>query len=469
MIKGIVIGGTASGVGKTTVALGLMVAFRKRGLRVQPFKVGPDFIDPGYHSLVCGLPSRNLDGWMLTGGRVQEVFSRHANRSELAVVEGVMGLFDGLDGRSEEGSTAQIAKLLKLPVILVVDARSMARSVGAVVYGFERYDPELEIAGVIFNRVGSPRHYEYLREAVMDHCRTNVLGYLSRNEALNLPARHLGLVTAKETGLSEDFMSSLNSEIESFVDLDKVLAISLHDSGLGDRPSSPVAQFGGVPRSVFPAVRLAVAWDEAFSFYYSDNLDLLSDLGVELCYFSPMRDCALPENTDGIYLGGGYPEVYAEQLQANWSIRKQIREVAESGLPIYAECGGLMYLTRSIRDPDGRVYEMVGLFPTEARMLKKRKTLGYVEVRMTEDCLLGRAGWTLRGHEYHYSELTDDLLKEGVRGVYEVLSPKDKAVRREGYHYRNVLASYVHLHFGSNEKAAQCFVEHLREGRDGRK
>ncbi len=549
-MNGILIAGTASGVGKTTVALGLMNAFRRKGLRVQPFKVGPDFIDPGYHTLVTGLPSRNLDGWMLPADKVQETFSRHASQCDLAIVEGVMGLFDGLDGRSEEGSTAQIAKLLNLPVILVVDARAMARSVGAMVYGFENYDPKLNVAGVIFNRVGSPRHYEYLQEAVANRCKAQVLGYLSRHEALQLPERHLGLVTAGESGLTENFMNSLSHEIEHNVNINKIESLFSVDVRSPERSDTSHPAFNQSEDQALPVrargvgasedqqfvlphgpphlnIRLAVARDEAFCFYYPDNLDLLAELGVELCYFSPMRDSSLPQNVDGIYLGGGYPELYAKQLTANQTLRRQVKAVAEKGLPIYAECGGLMYLTRAIRDPEGCAYEMVGLFPTEARMLKKRKALGYVEVYLTSDCLLGEKGMTLRGHEYHYSELSHDLLQEEkkseplalpgrapdqasgsasdwaghggiaseaeqapienrlgasedqhlvlphgppqiIEGVYELIIRRDKTSRREGYSYRNVLASYVHLHFGSHPKVAESLVHHLRQWRNVR-
>jgi cobyrinic acid a,c-diamide synthase len=463
-MSGIVIAGTASGVGKTLVTLGLISVFRRKGLKVQPFKVGPDFIDPGYHTLASGLSSRNLDGWMLSTDRVQETFLKHTRQSDLAIVEGVMGLFDGSDGKSEKGSTAQIAKLLDLPVILVVDARSMARSVGAVVYGFEQYDPKINVAGVIFNRVGSSKHYEYLHDAVTVRCSAKVLGYLSRHEALQLPERHLGLVTAGEFGLPKNLMNHLIHEVESHVKIDEILLTAKRHSfakNLGSGISAIPAQILSKP--VFPAVRLAVASDDAFSFYYPDNLDLLSELGVDLCYFSPMRDISLPEGIHGIYLGGGYPEIYAGALAANQAIRKEIRQAAEEGLPIYAECGGLMYLTRAIQDPDGRAHEMVGLFPTEARMLKKRKALGYVEVRLAQDCLLGRAGWTIRGHEYHYSELTSDLLHQNIHGVYELLVRNENAPRKEGYQYRNVLASYVHLHFGSNPNVAQSIADHLRK------
>ena len=455
-----VIAGTASGVGKTTVALGLMNAFSKKGLRVQPFKVGPDFIDPGYHALVTGKPSRNLDGWMLSTATVQEIFLKHASQADLAIVEGVMGLFDGLDGKSEEGSTAQIAKLLDLPVLLVVDARSMARSVGAVVYGFENYDPKLKVAGIIFNRVGSPKHYEYLREAVADRCKAKVLGYLSRHEALQLPERHLGLVTAGESGLPKNFMDSLSHEMGYNVNIEEINTIMTRDSR-SVRVSD--SSYPERPQPTPLRTRLAVARDEAFSFYYPDNLDLLSEQGVELCYFSPIRDSSLPMNVDGLYIGGGYPELYAEQLAANTILRKQIKDAAEGGLPIYAECGGLMYLTRAIRDTMGHVHEMVGLFPAEARMLKKRKALGYTEVRLVQDCLLGKTGWTIRGHEYHYSELASDLFHQGIDRVYELSSRKENVIRREGYQYHNVLASYVHLHFGSNPKVAQSFVDHLRQ------
>jgi cobyrinic acid a,c-diamide synthase len=466
-MSGVVIAGTASGVGKTTVALGLMQAFKKRGLRVQPFKVGPDFIDPGYHTLMCGLPSRNLDTWMLSPAKVQETFAKHASRSDIAVVEGVMGLFDGVNGRSEEGSTAHIAKLLNIPVILVVDARSMARSVGAVVYGFEQYDPKLKVAGVIFNRVGSPRHYDYLREAVADRCASRVFGYLPRQEALQMPERHLGLVTAGEIGLTENFMENLSYTMESFVNIDEVINTI---GGYRERPDSGMVDRGqeiNLGGSIASGVRLAVAQDEAFSFYYPDNLELLAELGVEICPFSPMKDLSLPQ-ADGIYLGGGYPEVYAERLSANQSMRHQIRKAAETGMPIYAECGGLMYLTRAIWDLDGKSHDMVGLFPADARMLKKRKALGYVEVCLMRDCLLGQTGWRVRGHEYHYSELTEDLLQQAVEGAYELWSPKNQDSRREGYAYRNVLASYVHLHFGSNPKVAEAMVDHMRQWRGNR-
>jgi cobyrinic acid a,c-diamide synthase len=404
---------------------------------------------------------------MLSPDKVQDIFTRHSGKSDLAIVEGVMGLFDGLDGKSEEGSTAQIAKLLNLPIVLVVDARSMARSVGAVVYGFEHYDPKLNVAGVIFNRVGSPRHYEYLHEAVADRCNAKALGYLSRHEALQLPERHLGLITAGEFGVPDNLMNQLNDEIQSHVNIEEILLIAKRNSLAVDQgPGVSLTQTVAPSTPRFPDVRLAVARDEAFSFYYPDNLDLLSELGVELCDFSPMWDISLPERIDGIYLGGGYPELYADRLAANQAIRNQIRQVAEEGIPIYAECGGLMYLTRAIQDPDGHAHEMVGLFPTAARMLQKRKALGYVEVRLAQDCLLGKAGWTIRGHEYHYSELTSDLLQQGIYGVYELLLRKDNAPRREGYQCRNVLASYVHLHFGSNPKVAQSFVDHLRHRKE---
>lgn len=469
-MRGIVIAGTASGVGKTTVALGLMGVLQKRGLKVQPFKVGPDFIDPGHHTRVCGRPSRNLDTWMLSNSRVQEVYWRHAGSSDLSVVEGVMGLFDGLGGKSEQGSTAQIAKLLNLPVILVVDTQSMARSVGAIVYGFEQYDPGISLAGVIFNRVGSSKHYEYLREAVSERCKAKVLGYLPRDERLVLPQRHLGLVTAKELGPAEGFMLNLKSHMESTVNIDEIISLSgtkhplsVRDGSFRD-PTDSVAD----PAPSHSRPRLAVAMDEAFSFYYQDNLDLLAALGVDVCPFSPIQDLFLPEDADGIYLGGGYPELYAPQLSANNQMRNQIREAAQAGCPIYAECGGLMYLSRCIRDAEGRTYEMVGLFDTEARMLKKRRALGYVEARLSRDCLVGRKGWILRGHEYHYSELVSDPLEQGAESVYELVSPKAPATRREGYSYRNVLASYVHLHFGSNDQVAGHFADCLRKSREQR-
>jgi cobyrinic acid a,c-diamide synthase len=442
-----VVAGTHSGSGKTTIALGLMAAWRRRGMRVAPFKVGPDFIDPGHHSRICGRPSRNLDGWMLSRDYNLNCFSAHTRDADIAVVEGVMGLFDGHDGRSEAGSTAQIAKWLTLPVLLVVDARSMARSAAALVQGFENFDRDLFYAGVVFNRLGSPRHFHYLQEAVDGHVRMACLGGIEKNTDVTVPERHLGLMTQIDQGFTDDTIHRLADLIEAGIDLDRLAA----------------AAVGAVPATVpvKPTIerraRIGVAWDNAFCFYYPDNLDLLTAAGAELIYFSPMRDAALPDDIDGLYLGGGYPELYAPQLSQNADLRRQIHRASRDGMPIYAECGGLMYLGRSLLDLERNRYPMTGCFPLESRMLPRLKSLGYREIQLVDESPLGPAGLTVRGHEFHYSEIIE--IDTSLDRTYRVTRGNAADAYREGYRFQNTLGSYMHLHFGSRPECARHFVE----------
>jgi cobyrinic acid a,c-diamide synthase len=441
--KPIIIAAPSSGSGKTTVALGVMAALKGRGLRVAPFKVGPDFIDPGHHAAVCGRSSRNLDGWMCGREWVAGSYARGCRGADLAVIEGVMGLFDGASGEDDAGSTAEIARWLDGRIVLVVDARSQARSVAALVKGFVEFDPRLNFAGVIFNRVGTPRHEELLRQAMASvPGLPPVLGCLPREENLSLPERHLGLVMAAEAGLDEAFAARLAAAVEAHLDLEGLL-----ETG-GQVSTSDRSVRSGAPTS--PAVRIAVARDEAFCFCYPENLELLQGAGAELVFFSPLRDQALPPEIDGLYLPGGYPELHAGELSENVSLLGEIREAATAGLPIYAECGGFMLLAESI---DGRA--MAGLFPGAARMLPRRKALGYRQVELTADSLLGPAGTVARGHEFHYSEMT---LPEEVSRIYRLSRRGGEDLGREGYCRGNVLGSYVHLHFGSNLQLAENFV-----------
>jgi cobyrinic acid a,c-diamide synthase len=458
----------SSGSGKTTISLGIMAALRRRGLIVQPFKVGPDFIDPGHHTAICGRVSRNLDGWMLSKEYVIESFQnachpaplpsreREKEVADIAVIEGVMGLFDGMNGKSEEGSSAQIAKWTGSPVILVIDARSMARSAAALISGFENFDRELNIAGVIFNRVGSERHKQMLRDAVESHCKARILGFIPRDEGLTMPERHLGLVTAEE-GFSTEFVDRLADVVERNVDVDKLLTLNLPSPcgrglrGGGAIDSSPSPCPSPVKGEGNTVVKIAVARDQAFSFYYEDNLDILRNLGAELVLFSPLADERLPDGISGLYIGGGYPEVHAERLSSNYSMLCSIRDFVHGGGNVYAECGGFMYLTEGIVDFEGRFHPMAGIFPTKARMLKKRKALGYVEIEALEDGLS-----KIRGHEFHYSEIDD--MPPSVERAYRVTKANGGEVWAEGYIYRNTLASYVHLHFGSNREWAERFV-----------
>lgn len=454
--KGLVIAGTHSGAGKTTITLGLMAALARRGLTVQGFKVGPDFIDPGHHRQVTGRPSRNLDGWMLSREENRAIFARAAVGAGAVVVEGVMGLFDGYDGGSEAGSTAQMAKWLNLPVVLVVDARSQARSAGAVVHGFATFDPELSLAGVIFNRVGSERHLEYLRQVMDSRGQARLFGGLPREAGLSIPERHLGLMTTEEHPLGAGFVDQLADVIEASVDL-PALWEALPELDLPEVP--PLAPAA-------PEVRLGVAKDAAFCFYYPENWEWLEHFGAELAFFSPLTDLALPPDLHGLYLGGGYPEMFAARLAANASLRRQISRAAAAGLPIYGECGGLMYLGEEIVDLEDKAHPMVGALPLAVRMLPRLKSLGYREVTMTADGLLGPAGTAVRGHEFHYSELQAEPPGD-LRRAYRLAARAGGETRTEGYSRGNTLASYVHLHFGSNPEAARHLVAACRRFQAG--
>jgi cobyrinic acid a,c-diamide synthase len=449
MIKGIVVAGTQSGSGKTTLTLAILAALKRRGFRVKSFKVGPDFIDPGHHTRITDAPCRNLDGWMLSKSCNREIFSSHIKDADIAVVEGVMGLFDGYDGKSEAGSTAQMAKWLNLPVLLAVSAKSMARSAAAVVQGFEKFDPDLRFAGVIFNQLGSARHLNYLKDALKGHVQMPCLGGLLKNADIAIPERHLGLLTLHDHPLSSDAVNGLADFIESSVDMDALLAC------FSDIHAGPETAPSSIPPQPARA-RIGVAMDPAFCFYYPDNLDALTAAGAELVYFSPIADTRLPEGLSGIYLGGGYPELHAERLAANSRLRSQILASSLKGMPIYAECGGLMYLCRELTDMDGRIHPMTGCFSFSTRMLQRLKTLGYREITLKKNTILGQAGRKIRGHEFHYSEI---IPPAAVPGVYAVTSRFGESGVEEGYQVNNTLGSYIHLHFGSQPDAAAAFVQ----------
>lgn len=452
-MQGFVIAGVTSGVGKTTVVAGVIGALRRRGLTVQPFKAGPDYIDPTYHTLAAGAPCRNLDTWLLPPDAVLELAHRAASGKDLVIVEGVMGLYDGRFATSEEGSTAQLAKLLGLPVVLVVDASKVARSIAATVLGFQRYDPDLRLAGVILNGVGTPGHLRICEEAIAQASGLPVLGHLPTRPDLKLPERHLGLSPTVEEATSEGFLARLAGQVETSVDLNALLA-----------KSAPLRAPSGAPslfptHRVPPVARLAVAMDKAFSFYYQDSFDLLEAWGAEAVPFSPLEDASLPEAAGGVYIGGGFPELYAEQLSRNTPMMRSLRQAAASGIPIYAECGGLMYLGKSIVDFEGREHPMVGLIPAVSRMKGTRLTLGYRTVKALSDGPLLRKGEAVRGHEFHWSVLDGD---SGTSAAYEVV---DQAGRREGFRCGSVLATYVHLHLGGNSVLARRFVEACQHAR----
>lgn len=442
----LVVAGTHSGVGKTTIATALMSALTRRGLRVQPFKVGPDFIDGGFHEAACGRPSRNLDGWMLSQGANLATFVRACADADLAMIEGVMGLFDGRNATDESGSTAEMAKWLKAPVLLAVDASAMARSAAAVLRGFESFDPDLNVAGVLFNRIGGERHAELLRDAVgASGCHAKPLGYLPRNDNINLPSRHLGLTMAAEV-LTPACLDEMARWIEANVDLDALMQLA--------RTAGVLTVIAATERSGPDRVRIAVARDAAFCFYYRDNLDLLQEYGAKLIEFSPIHDAALPADIGGLYLGGGYPELHAAQLSANRPMLDSICSFAQSGGTVYAECGGFMYLTEAIVDAAGREHSMAGLFPTRARMQPRLAALGYLEAEVREGTAWLRAGDRVRGHEFRQS--TIDPLPAAVRRCLVLRDGRRE--RDEGYATGSVLAGYAHLHFGSAPEFARRFV-----------
>jgi len=456
-VRGLLISGAASGVGKTTVSLAIMAALRRRGLIVQPFKCGPDFLDTGHHTRICGRKSRNPDTWMLSEEANRSVLQAAAQGADVLVAEGMMGLFDGKSGNTEAGSTAEIAKLLKLPVVLVVDAAKTARSIAAVVLGFEMFDPELQLAGVILNRVATERHYEMLRAAIETSCKTKILGWLPRDQTIAIPERHLGLQNAAESAIGDDdAIDTLAALAEKFFDLDRLL--ELH-CGLEINECRSYS----VDRSRSEeSVRIGVPSDHAFSFYYEDNLDLLREQGAEIVWFSPLRGSCLPAGLDGLYLGGGYPELHAEQLSSNHAMLEDVRAFAASGRPVYAECGGMIYLSNSLRTRDGETYAMAGVLPLSMKMTEKLVQFGYVTVEFTEDCLLGAKGTTVRGHSFHYSYLVS---RGEVATTYRVQYSMSGKEEFEGFQQGNVLASYVHLHFRAHPTIARDLVSSIRKAR----
>ncbi len=450
MIPGVVIAGTHSGSGKTTVTLGLLAWLAGQGFEVQGFKVGPDFIDPSFYQGITGRPGENLDSWMTSPETVKRIYRDSCQGAQVAVVEGVMGLFDGAGGASETGSTAEIAKLLNLPVIMVIDARSMGRSVAALIKGFSEFDRGLRFGGIIFNRVGSERHQKILMEATKEVTGLKILGSLPRENSLALPERHLGLVPFYEKPEFQQQISQLAGLFQENIDLNSIQEIfaesEFDTSVFTSRINKPEV-----------TVRIGVARDEAFGFYYQDNLRRLEEAGAEIVPFSPLHDETMPPELDGLYIGGGYPEIFAKELAANQGVKDELKRIICSGVPTYAECGGLMYLGDSLRTTDG-VYPMLGVLNLEFEMSSRREVLGYTIVTALKDNLLLKMGETARGHEFHYSRIIRSSLAEPA-----YLVQRGETQIKAGYIGPNILASYIHLHFGSNSGIAARFVERCRK------
>jgi len=428
--------GNSSGSGKTLLTLGILAALARRGINVQSFKCGPDFIDPTLHQLAVGRPSINLDLHMMGPECCKRSFCHYAKESEAIVVEGVMGLFDG-----REASSASLAVLLDLPVLLVIDVRSAAESVAAVIKGFENYDSRVKICGVICNRIGSIRHRKLIEDAVRDNCASEVLGFFPRDIEFEMPSRHLGLHMGHEFTGSDVRLDKLAGTVEELIDLDRLLQ-------LAERPV-PDTAVSITERPMFKKKRrLAVAKDEAFCFYYQENFDILEGCGFELVEFSPLHDTILPGEIDGIYLGGGYPELYAKKLSENVTMRKDIAMFATNGGFVYGECGGFMYMTRDLTDGEGAVYPMASIFPVSVRMKPRLSRLGYRTAIIQNDCHLGSGGEMVYGHEFHYS----DIIKRDPSLEY-LYSTEDGG--REGCVIGNAIGSYIHLHFA---KSRHCLL-----------
>jgi cobyrinic acid a,c-diamide synthase len=450
----LVIAGSGSGVGKTSLALGLARWLTRQGLRVQTFKVGPDFLDPSYLAMASGRTCYNLDGWMTSRAYVRRLFARATADADIALIEGVMGMFDGASPRTLEGSTAEIAQWLAAPVLLVVNAHGAARSLAATVRGYAEFEPGIRVAGVIANHGGSPRHRAWLAESLSEAGTAPLLGLLPRGSLPALPSRHLGLVAADQANLAADSIDQLADACGECLDISAIVALARSAESFDiDEVSSPTSQTMPTPK-----VRLGIARDEAFHFYYADNLESLAAAGVEWAPFSPLREACLPADLDGLYLGGGYPEAHAAQLADNRGMLAEVRQFAASGRVVYAECGGLMYLGQKLTCLDGARYPMAGVLPIETAMLEKLKVLGYAEVAWLGGSLWGSAGQAARGHEFHYSEITAaPQPADGWQPAYTV-----RRVRAEptsgGFCRNRVLAGYVHLHWASRPEAIAHFL-----------
>ncbi|MBN1432974.1 MAG: hydrogenobyrinic acid a,c-diamide synthase (glutamine-hydrolyzing) [Methanomicrobiaceae archaeon] len=435
MIPAIIVAGTHSGCGKTTISGALMAALVKRGLTVQPFKVGPDFIDPTHHTAICGRYSRNLDPYMMGKEGLIDTFSRACKGADIAVIEGVMGLYDGLDG-GDTGSTAHVSKILGIPVVLIADAKGSSRSINAVVKGFESFDREVNITGVIFNRIGSERHRRMIECSIVK----KAYGWIPYEKDKTVESRHLGIQMAYETSTISEFAGVLedNCNIDAILD-DAGSSINNKDSVLIEKVKEK-------------KIKIGIAHDMAFNFYYSDNLDILRRYGAELVFFSPIAD-RMPK-VDALYLGGGYPELFGEQLERS-KCRDDIKRAADSGLPVYAECGGLTYLTERI-EIDNIKSEMCGLIPAETIKMDRFQALGYIDAECTAGgCIIPR-NTCFRGHEFHYTKLTG---LGDVKFALKLRRGNGIENGKDGIYVKNILAGYTHAYF--TENFAKGFIDNV--------
>lgn len=447
----LVLAGTGSAVGKTTIATGIMRALSDRG--IQPFKVGPDYIDPSYHTMATGNISRNLDSFFMTDAQIREAFTRAMKISgaRMGIIEGVRGLYEGISSTGDTGSTASVAKALKAPVVLIINSRSLVKSAAAMVLGFRSLDPEVKIRGVILNQVKNRRHYLKTKEAVEELTGTEVVGGIPRSAELEVEQRHLGLVPAVEREQIASYIERWGSAMEEYLDLEALEDI-MASVGKIDGEREPLWQ-----RENKRKVKIGVAFDEAFNFYYRENIEALEDNAASVVYFSPLHDEELPD-VDAVYIGGGYPEVFAGELESNRSMRRSVMKFHADGRPIFGECGGLMYLMRSI---DGR--EMCGVFPYDAEMTKNVQGLSYVISEAVSDNLITGEGDVFRGHEFHYSRVS---VTGDARFAFRVLRGRGIMDSMDGITSGSALASYVHIHAASCPTFAANFTRNAWELQD---
>lgn len=475
-MKKLMIAGTKSGVGKTTVTMGLLAALSKN-LKVQPFKVGPDYIDSAYHSYITDNICSNLDSYILGKPMINYLFNKNCMDKDIAVVEGVMGLFDGAEVGSDVGTSASIAKILDIPVILVVDGSKVASSLAATVKGFELFDENLNIAGLIINNVGSKVHYDLLKDAIEYYTDVKPCGYLLKNSDITMPERHLGLVPVGELEDFKEIFANLASHIEETIDLELVIELanefephSISSETGVTKEFKQINQLVGkdiINDQTFEMIKdnskreevvIAIAKDQGFNFYYQDSLDLLTDYhNVKWVEYSPIKDSKLPGGIHGLYIGGGFPEVFARDIEANESMRQDLIKHLASGLPYIAECGGLMYLGESLIDLDEQTFNMVGWLKGTTTMTKRLQRFGYAQLSLTEDCLLGNQGDSIKIHEFHRSKADVD-----EHQVYSLDKIRKNQVSRSwtcGFSKNQGIAAYAHFHFGSNLMFGKNFVD----------
>jgi cobyrinic acid a,c-diamide synthase len=459
----IVIAAASSGSGKTTITLAILAALKKRKLSVQAYKCGPDYIDPGYHTAITGRVSRNLDSWFVKPDVIKKIFLKNSTKADISVIEGVMGLFDGKNPLNNSGSTAEISRILNAPVLLVLDAKSMARSAAAIVKGFQVFDRKIQIAGVILNKCGSKNHIEILREAIEKECKVPVLGGVLADPEILVPERHLGLLPAMERGELDNLFHTLEQIAEKSIDLDKIIEIA--NSAPKFSPeifNSSEKLFAPFPQNT-QKIHIAIAHDLAFNFYYPENIDLLRKFNMKPVFFSPLKNEPVPEIACGLYLGGGFPEEFAGLLSKNNTSMKSIIKSIEGNMPVLAECGGFMYLTKNIIT--GKITKkMCGIIPGNVEMQKKRAALGYREITGVNNNFLLPDSTTIRGHEFHYSKYIpfDNSLCSAFHVTGRNVS------ENSGFLYKNLVAGYPHLYFLSHPDILKNWYKKCIEYKNGK-